>query len=637
MNSYDIPGKRIEQEEKYERNMNSHIDVLVIGAGPVGLRFLIEILKKAKQNSKQNFVIGILERNRTYTRTQELKLKSELFADDAQLKKMLLELIRQGKAKHDTQENIQISIQELETCLAAYADGLGVKIDYKRFMTTDQYVKALEENNVKDHVELEGILKVSIIVGREDIARFYPKCKMIFFADGARSSGRQLITRKDENASVKKTDFRYLVEVTYLAQGEVQKLAKWNYYRSQALLYGFLCSESIKYLKDKKQSKVIIRFLVNEETFHDPRLNNVNAKNQLPICSDLPLPSLLRKVINIWLSLRKDRVVPDSGTINKTILSIYLSELFAAVEAMQAFFLLGDAVSGFPYMNGLNLGTEQAIFAAELLIKFIDDIVKGDVNALTEFTRNFNDVTRTIFKKGTDIVARRDYEISNSKIATQAIYASSYSIKGPERWYRAGDHPIFHEEPKSCTLELRDLDDYVEKHSGNPGSETYLLSSDLLGLLIKHQRLVVQDPTQVDFDFLKAALSLAYEKNQAIVTRAANRGFLARFSKIQPETAVSKQSRCEIIPEEIKQVIENPRSEIPEQSVETGSLSRDYLHNIIYTLYRSATRLEQRCKAVVNLNFKANRNILMARKDQPAIPVRREVPMPESSFKCLIS
>ncbi len=605
-----------------EKNVNPEIDMLVIGAGPVGLRFVIELLKKAKQSKGQHFKIEMIERNKSYTRTQDLTLNFALLENDPHLKSKLLALVKNEQASMDSHGNIHISIQALENCLATYANELGINMTYKRFMTSKQYEKLLLENKVSDRPALEEKLNIGMIVGREEITKCYPKCKIIVGADGAHSSVRQLMSGQEEDASVDKTDLRYLVEIKYLARGKVEKLSKFNYYRSQALLYGFLCSESIKYLKDSNQSQVTIRFLVDEKTYNDIRLNNINAKNLLPLCADLPLPSLLRKVINIWLDLRDDIVELKSATINKTILSIYSSKTFGTADHMQAFLLLGDAASGFPYMNGLNLGTTQALEAAGIIIEYISAIMSGDLNSMDALLKDYSAMTKAIFDKGFKIVAAKDHEITNNKRIAQSVYVSSVCIKMPEQSIREVDHPIFLGVPKPYCLKLNSLNNYVENNSGNVNNETYLLSMRVLELLIKHQRMVIQNPVHADFPFLKAVLSLACYKNQAIVTRAKNWGMLSSLSKHAVEPVSSKKSRCEIVPDEIEQAIENHVADVPEQSViAEGSLSYDHLHHIIRQLFTSAIVLEKsRNLSTVNHHLYSNRLILMASEEKLVSP-----------------
>src|SRR5690242_17018914 len=98
-------------------------EVVIIGAGPVGLCTGIQLVEEKKDIS-----VLIIEKNVKYLRSQRLKLDVSLIKN-----KKLQEKIIEKSKKLDG-NFFEIPIQDLENCLLSHAEKIGIKIAHKQFL-----------------------------------------------------------------------------------------------------------------------------------------------------------------------------------------------------------------------------------------------------------------------------------------------------------------------------------------------------------------------------------------------------------------------------------------------------------------------------------------------------------------------
>jgi hypothetical protein len=326
-------------------------DVVIVGAGPVGLVTAIEL-----KTRDPNCTVLIVEKHPEYTRKQSLRLDYLLLSRNLLIKKELDKAIAIGNAKlsTETKSSIDIPIQVLEKCLQNCAKELKIKTEYKQISSVD---------------ELEAS---------------YPNCKMMIAADGSRSVIRKSLFGED-TSNRPTTSLQYMIELKYEAEGDCKKLAPELYNFLQLRLRGFLADkEYIKYNPNTNISEITQRFLVDKETYEDEAL--VNAKAGSPLKLTQRIPYYLRSAIAIWLNARGDKIVvpslnpklnkPNELTVrkgslgpclNKTILEVYKSKQSHRKQQgnKPSWFLVGDSLMGLSFMKGATAGIACGMQFAE--------------------------------------------------------------------------------------------------------------------------------------------------------------------------------------------------------------------------------------------------------------------------------
>ncbi len=337
-------------------------DVVIVGAGPVGLFTAIE-MKLLNPALK----IKILDRNNEYTRHHILKLEEESLVNSNTYKSY--EAVRKL--------NGFVPTSEIESTFLKIAQELNIKI----------------ETGVK-------------VTDSKELFNQYPTAHTIIGADGAHSAVRKQLF---DDKKIVDTNLQYIVEIKYKAKETVSRLSN--------LVYGpalgqvpHLVSENVGKEKDGV-TPVSLFIFVDEATYKEIR-ETPNAK-----LSDLhPTTNNMRKLLNTirpWLSLRRaalnENIIEDSEKINGVALSVYQSECFAKEINEKRVYLVGDAAAAVPYFRALNAGliaatvTAQKIATAganspdlESLNKQLAELAQGEIkrahsqNTKVNFGRGLN-------------------------------------------------------------------------------------------------------------------------------------------------------------------------------------------------------------------------------------------------------
>ncbi|KTC97648.1 FAD-dependent oxidoreductase [Legionella erythra] len=295
-------------------------DILVVGAGPIGLLSAIE----AKlHNPKANIVL--FERNKEYTRHHTLLVDPTAFKGshpDERLQAILSDF--HGPVPTST----------IEAKLKQFADELGIKIEY------------------------EKIEDPQVLLDR------YPSAHTLIGADGAHSTVRKKFFNDEKSVD---KNLQYIVEVKYHVRGKTTPTPLTTYAPALSQTEHFV-SEQIGRKKNGK-TPVSLFFFVDKETYQE-----VYARKKLKL-TDLVKPETrnmtqLANSIRPWLALRraqlKDQLVADSETIAGVELSTYCTATFAkTLPGNRRVILLGDAGSGVPFNRAFNAGVERTILAAK--------------------------------------------------------------------------------------------------------------------------------------------------------------------------------------------------------------------------------------------------------------------------------
>ncbi|KTD49756.1 salicylyl-CoA 5-hydroxylase [Legionella rubrilucens] len=297
-------------------------DILVIGAGPIGLLSAIE----AKLHNPKAEVV-IFERNKEYTRHHTLLVDPNAFKGshpDERLQAILKDF--HGPVPTST----------IESKLKKLADDLGIKIEYEKI---DDPQALLDR---------------------------FPSAHTLIGADGAHSTVRKKFF--DDKKSVDK-NLQYIVEVKYHVRGKTKPIPLTTYAPALSQTEHFV-SEQIGRKKNGK-TPVSLFFFVDKETYQE-----VYAKKKLKL-NDFVQPETrnmarLANSIRPWLALRraalKDQLIEKSDAIAGVELSTYCTATFAKqLPGNKRVILLGDAGSGVPFNRAFNAGVERTILAAKSL------------------------------------------------------------------------------------------------------------------------------------------------------------------------------------------------------------------------------------------------------------------------------
>lgn len=292
-------------------------DVLIVGAGPVGLFTAIEM-----KTINPNLKIKIVERNEKYTRHHILRIErsslagSQAFKTHAQLKEL----------------TGFVPTSKIEQTLLDLAQSMGIEIE--------RGVKIEEGNTLLTN---------------------YPKTPIIIGADGAHSKVRAQLFNDEKSVD---TNLQYIVEVKYRVKGATRKLSQGTYIPALGQV-NHLVSENVgKTLEgdNGEETPVSLFVFVNKDTYEQVRqskdLHPTDLKPTTPEMYDLA------DTINPWLALRKmhrhDEIIEGTAKINAVALNSYRVKHFAKKIGDQHVLLVGDAAGGVPFFRALNAGLLEA-------------------------------------------------------------------------------------------------------------------------------------------------------------------------------------------------------------------------------------------------------------------------------------
>lgn len=329
-------------------------DVLIVGAGPVGLFTAIEM--KLHQPALQ---IKILDRNKEYSRHHILKLERESLSNSKTYETF------------DTVRKLHgfVPTSEIETTFLNSAKELGI--------------------------EIETGIKVD---NCQHLLNQFPTAHTFIGADGAHSVVRRQLF---DDEKIVDENLQYIVEIKYKAQGSTSRLPAATYGPALGQVHHFI-SENVGKEKDGC-TPVSLFVFVDEETYREIR-NTPNAQ-----LADLdPTTKRMKKLLNTirpWLSLRKvaldEVMISDSEKINGVALSVYQSACFAKEIEGKRVYLVGDAAAAVPYYRALNAGLIAAAVTAreiattvspdlEMLNKTLAELAQNEIRRATRQNKRVN-------------------------------------------------------------------------------------------------------------------------------------------------------------------------------------------------------------------------------------------------------
>jgi 2-polyprenyl-6-methoxyphenol hydroxylase-like FAD-dependent oxidoreductase len=308
-------------------------DVVLVGAGPVGLFTAIEL-----KLHNPALRIKVLERNNEYSRHHILRVEEE----------SLLNSLAYKQYSEVKQLKGFVPTSEIEATFLNIAQKIGIHIE--------RGAKVTDAN---------------------ELLQQYPSAHSIIGADGAHSTIRKQLF--DDKKIVDK-NLQYIVEIKYGANGKTSRLPGTTYGPALGQVNHFI-SENVGKRKNGT-TPVSLFVFVDENTYKEVRKHpNATLEDLQPESS--AMASLLNS-IQPWLSLRKvtlnEELLLDTLKINGVALDIYQSECFAKKIGTQNVYLAGDAAAAVPYFRALNAG----LISATLLAKTIAQSNTPDLGELNK-------------------------------------------------------------------------------------------------------------------------------------------------------------------------------------------------------------------------------------------------------------
>lgn len=311
--------------QRQEEIKNENIDVIFVGAGPVGLFTAIQI-----KLYNPHLSIVMFEKYAEYQRKHPLLLSHDSFVDTHTDKKFQQFIDQIPKT---------IRTNELESLLLDYARELGIIIDYQPVTSC----RALCDQ--------------------------YPDTEIIIGSDGSHSVIHKEIFNHEYQ--IQKT-LQYIAEIKYEVSGGARYLNTLVESIFANAYAKHLVSEFIGKEKDGK-TPVSLRIFIDENVY--AQMKEATFKNPFNLSKPDKIEASLYKSIEAWLIAReemtKEKRIVGSERISVTNLPVYASQDFYKKHENKHVFLVGDAAFGVPYFRSLNNG----ILCSSQLAKVISALV----------------------------------------------------------------------------------------------------------------------------------------------------------------------------------------------------------------------------------------------------------------------
>jgi flavin-dependent dehydrogenase len=348
-------------------------DVLIVGAGPVGLFTAIE----AKLHNP-DLEIKVLERNEEYSRHHILRLEQESLVNSLAYRQYPAVRVLNGF----------VPTSDIESTFLDIAQNLGIVIE--------RGIKVADCN---------ALLKQ------------YPSAHTLIGADGAHSVIRKQIFKDEKKID---TNLQYIVELKYKAKNKTSRLPVATYGPALGQV-PYLLTENVG--KEKNGETPISLFIFVDE----PTYNEIREQKGVRLSNLKPSSTRMTKLLNTirpWLSLRKEaldeEMILGSEQINGVALNIFQSASFAKKQDGRNVYLVGDAAAGVPYFRALNAGLLAAAITAKTIANSDPDL--ENLNATLAHLMN-EEIKRAKKQNGKVNIGRAvNYVLANaSKIATGAL------------------------------------------------------------------------------------------------------------------------------------------------------------------------------------------------------------------------
>ena len=284
------------------------IDVIFIGAGPIGLLGAIQL-----KLSCPDLNILMFDKHEVPSRNHSMYVNQDSFSgmDRSQEFAKILDSI-----------SSKVIISDLEKLLRDYAQSIGITIKY-------QEVKNFEE-----------------------LTQQYPDTNYFVGSGGLRGIVHPQVFQNDNQVN---ETLRYAVEVKYKAVGKTRSLNKVTELPGVIAHTKHLVSEYVGHLKNEV-TPISLRIFVDEST-HE-RMKKATFKEPYTLADKNKIPSELFETITHYLRARhhlaNEEIVEGSLKISALTLSIYASRSFCTRWGKKTIFQIGEEAFACPFYRSFN-------------------------------------------------------------------------------------------------------------------------------------------------------------------------------------------------------------------------------------------------------------------------------------------
>jgi len=290
-------------------------DVLVVGAGPVGLWTAVQI-----KLLLPTLNILIVDKHQTYVRSHLLRITK------SSLKEIPKDKLLDSFRKFAQKLTGKIRTNDLERALWNEAEKLGIQ---------------------KEIMEFKEISKVK---------ELFPNVKIILGCDGSHSTIRKQVF--DNKLSVKET-IEHVAFVKYDAEGKAEILRPMESYAGLKMINHLVYEATGKQVGG--QSPVTLQIKIDANTYN--KMGDCKFKTPYHLHKDKSkLEPKLLETITVWLNMRAkfnhEKRIQDTEKITTVNLDVYRTDIvgkFLTTENV-AVFLCGDSAFGVPFFRALNNG-----------------------------------------------------------------------------------------------------------------------------------------------------------------------------------------------------------------------------------------------------------------------------------------
>ncbi|HAT1130431.1 TPA: hypothetical protein NR353_001603 [Legionella pneumophila] len=311
-------------------------DVLVVGAGPIGL-----INAWGMKQLNPNLKIVVLEKYAEYQRSHTLVMQAK------QLEAIM-------KATHSEMDPDMVSLlSQLQ------------KDPHIRTNTLQKIFTKLARNSGVDILIEHEVTKETL---KQILADEYPHTKLIIGADGTHSVVNQILFPEENQV---KHEFDFVLQLRFEIDGEEKALGiKTQEFYQQMARKGLIANEYVGHF-DQGKTPVTMQMMISKEDFL--ALQKLTSKKPLRLFSDETpedapkLPPRLKSFITKYISYKIHDTEKAGQKIDPKSIRISVNEAPAthAKEVVTLHdgahvVLEGDAALGLSYFKGLNAGLEAS-------------------------------------------------------------------------------------------------------------------------------------------------------------------------------------------------------------------------------------------------------------------------------------
>jgi len=418
--------------------MSSNFDVVIVGAGPVGITTATTLKALNK-----DLLICVLDKRELPSRNHGLNIQSDSVNKIIEVMDKAVKdspstnhsLMGSLKSMFVTWKNNFIRTKTIEEDLGQKAREMGITLlrgkDYE--LTDDRLAKVMkspeEIQEILDHQTEEGLPEAERI-SPQDVAlmRIFQHAKVVMGCDSAHSIVREKIMGL--GLTEDKT-MQHVIELKYQTNGAT-RVRNLRENLEDSCYHGHLDIETMNRQRLEDDKPVTLHVFVDEETFKrfrptiDGKLKGVfgNSWTMQEIAKFAETDEKIRDIYHIFCdSLKKvckREGTPHDEQITSLPIRIYRSEKSVKLVSGRAVILAGDANSGLILARGFNKGLMEAALSAQAVHTFF---AKGrtTMQEMPEEFTSYQEQSRKMFENEKWWIEYKSSLISAVRLVLQLV------------------------------------------------------------------------------------------------------------------------------------------------------------------------------------------------------------------------